>query len=348
MSKSFSEFVPQLRQFLTAGEEVLVLTHVFPDGDAVGSVLAFGAMLEQLGVSSVLAIDDAVPDKYRFLPGFEKIVNLKLKPLDRTFGRVAVLDAGSLPRVGAGQKGIVPHSRLLNIDHHFTGEDYGELNLVDVNASATSEILYELCEQLGLEITPQIGYGLYVGILTDTGRFRFTNTTPRGMQICSELIAGGIDPGWVTENVFYDMSLEMVRALAGALNNLEMHFNGRAALIGLSHDSHTDDTEGFVEYAASINGVLLAGFYSEMEPGRFKVSLRSRNEIDVCEIATRFGGGGHRKAAGFRFRGTAEDLKMRLLSELQRALETNGTGALKEVDALGKVVQWTPKLEPIS
>jgi bifunctional oligoribonuclease and PAP phosphatase NrnA len=323
MSGPIKEIAAEIRSFLSGLDEMLVVTHFFPDGDAIGSLTAFGGMLDQLGVPHVLAVDDAPPEKYSFLPGYNRIVNLKQRPPDRVFKRVAVLDAGAISRIGAGDKGIGPETRILNIDHHFTGKYYGHVNLVDVNAAATAQILFELCLEWGLEITPQIGYGLYVGIITDTGRFRFVNTSARSVEVCAALIAKGVDSGWVTENVFYNMSLEVVRALTNALASLEMHYGGRLALIGLDHDRHVEDTEGFVEYAASIKGVSMAAFYSEMEPNVFKVSLRSRTNLDVSEVAGRFGGGGHRKAAGFRFRGKLSNLKERLLYELRGILESD-------------------------
>jgi len=343
MILGFNEVAASIRESLSDRRETLVVTHFYPDGDAIGSLTAFAGMLKQLGVPTVIAVDDAPPDKYSFLPGFERIINLKKQPIDRTFERIAVLDAGALSRIGSGDKGIGPQTHIINIDHHFTGELYGHLNLVDVNAAATSEILFELCREWNLEITPQIGYGLYTGIITDTGRFRFANTTARTVQICSELIASGVDSGWVIERVFYNLSLNSVRALTRALTNLEMHFDDRVAIFGLDNHHHTDDTEGFVEYASSIKSVILAGFYSEMEPGLFKVSLRSRCQIDVSELAARLGGGGHKKAAGFRFRGDKAALKMRLLSEFRRSIEM--AGSFLENEESSQNIPWLDSAE---
>jgi phosphoesterase RecJ-like protein len=297
-----------------------VATHFYPDGDAVGALLAFGGILDQLGRSYILAVDDACPVKYSFLPGFEKIRNLKNDPLYKSFDRFVVLDAGALLRTGSAQKCIEPNARILNIDHHFTGDYYGDLNVVDTIASATSEILHDLTLSMGLKITPEMAQALYVGILTDTGRFRFANTTPHAFQVCANLVALGVDSGSITEQVFYNMPIEQVQALAKTLASIEMLDDGRICLAGLMQEDAVADTEGFVEHAASIKEVLLAGFYCEVEPDLFKVSLRSRCEVDVSAIATSYGGGGHRKAAGFRFRGKLELLKARLEVSLRRAL----------------------------
>jgi len=320
------ESTRDIREFLRGDEETLVVTHHSPDGDAIGSLTAFGGMLDQLCVPNVIAVDDTPPMKYSFLPGFDRIVNLKAHPVGKMYPRVVVLDAGALERIGQAKSAIGPGTRILNIDHHFTGEAYGHINLVEVAAAATSEILYEICAAWGLEITPQIAYGLYVGILTDTGRFRFANTTARSVEICSKLIALGVDTSFVTERVYFNMSVDAVRALAKALTSLEFYFDSRVALIGLGGANHSSETEGFVEHACSIDGVVLAGFYSEMEPGLFKVSLRSRGRVDVNQIAAGFGGGGHKKAAGYRFRGDLADLKNSLMQAFKVGLDADLQG----------------------
>ncbi len=306
----------QIRNFLLSNGDLLVVTHFSPDGDAIGSLLAFGGMLDQLGVGYILAIDDVIPEKYNFLPGYELIHNLSEEPINRVFNRIVILDAGALPRIGSAQSCIGKETKVLNIDHHYTGPYYGDINHVDVEACATAEILYDLCNQLGLEINQQIAYGLYVGILADTGRFRFSNTSSRALKICGKLVSKGVDPGWITENVYYNQPFESVQALSIALSTLELHHNGLVCLISLDSSYSTNDTEGFVEHAASIKGVALAAFIREMSEGLLKVSLRSRCRVNVAEVAGKFGGGGHIKAAGFRFVGRKNDLVKKLLEEL--------------------------------
>ncbi|HHE47075.1 MAG TPA: bifunctional oligoribonuclease/PAP phosphatase NrnA [Bacteroidetes bacterium] len=311
----------QIRDFLTTNGDLLVVIHFSPDGDAVGSLLAFGAMLDQLGVGYVLAVDDIVPERYSFLPGFEKIRNLSELPLNKVFDRVVVLDAGALPRIGSAQACIGKKTKILNIDHHFTGPYYGSINHVNVKACATAEILFDLCIQLELEINQQIAYGLYVGILTDTGRFSFSNTGPRALEICADLIRRGVDPSRITDNVYHNQSFESVKALSSALSTLELHKDGLICLLSLDRDHDTNDTEGFVEHALSIKGVVLAAFLREMHEELYKVSLRSRCQVDVSEVAAKFGGGGHLKAAGFRFTGMKNDLVDGLIEEFERQLE---------------------------
>lgn len=311
----------QISSFIKSEGELLVVTHIFPDGDAIGSLLAFGGILDQLSIPYILALDDSCPDKYRFMPGFERIRNLSVEPLNRHFPRVAILDAGALPRIGSAQECIGSDTRVLNIDHHYTGKDYGQINHIDVNASATCELLYDLCCHMGIEMTAQVAYGLYVGILTDTGRFRFLNTNARAFSICGKLVACGVNPSRVIENIYYNMHFEMVKLLAHVLSTMELHHDGMVCLITLDKDHYLDDTEGFVVYPSSVRGVLVSAFMSEMEDRVFKVSLRSRCRVDVSEIARRMSGGGHRKAAGFKYSGTLDELRRHLLTEIGIEIE---------------------------
>jgi len=327
----------QVRQFLSADGDLLVVTHFSPDGDAIGSLLAFSGLLDQLVVKHIIGIDGACPERYGFMPGSQIIRNLHINPIQRIFERVVILDAGALPRIGSVQDCIGKDTRVMNIDHHYTGPLCGDINLVNVDASATAEILYDLCHALGIEINTQIAYGLYVGILADTGRFRFSNTNARSLKICGDLVDLGVDPSWVTENVYYNQPFDCFQALATALANAELHCDGMVCLIYLDKRFRDSDTEGIVEYAASVKSVALATFIREMDEGVFKVSLRSRCRIDVATIARKFGGGGHLKAAGFRYKGNKSELFDSLLNKLKQQIEQQAI--LKSADFLDGVLQ---------
>lgn len=306
----------KIRKYLQPGDDLIVVTHFSPDGDAVGSLLAFSGMLDQLGIDHVLVVDDEVPEKYSFLPGIERILSFGNWSGEKVFERVVMLDAGALPRIGKIKSCIGPDTRILNIDHHYTGPYMGDINLVDVEACATAEILYDLCDLLDVEITPQIAYGLYVGILTDTGRFRFSNTSERALTICGDLITKGVNPGLVTENIYYNLQFKNVQALSRALSTIKLYYDGLVCMSSLGRKHSTDDTEGFIEYASSVKGVVLAAFIRELDDRLYKVSLRSRCKVDVSEVARKFGGGGHLKAAGFRYTGRKKNLVANLLDEL--------------------------------
>lgn len=312
--------------FVTSTPELLVVTHFYPDGDAVGSLVAFGAMMEQLGLSPILAVDGKCPDKYSFLPGFSGIRDLQDNPPDRPFSKVVILDAGSRSRIGEAEKYIAVDADILNIDHHFTGKFHGLINHIDVDASATAELLYDLCRAWELDLTPRIAYGIYTGIFTDTGRFRFSNTSARAMQICSELISKGVNPCLVTDRVYYSVQPVVMNSLAWALAQIELVRNGTIAMIHLDLEHASPDTEGFIEFASSLRGVAISIFICEFEKNVYKVSIRSKCKIDVSQLAKRLGGGGHRKAAGFRFSGSDQDLRSLLITEVGLLLDSHYAG----------------------
>lgn len=300
---------------------ILVVSHIFPDGDAIGSLIAFGGLLERLGKTHLLALGDPCPEKYRFLTGWDQIRNLQKLPGEETYTRVVILDAGAFHRIGAAKQLIAPDAVILNIDHHYTSESYGNINLVDPEASATCEIIFSLFRRMGVDIGEKEAYALFTGIVTDTGRFRFSNTTATSLRICAELIDLGVNPGLVVERVYYEFPPDHMKALGVALQNLEFYDEGRIGVMQLPLAFVAEDTEGFVEYATSIQGVFVGILITQMGPGQWKVSLRSRSSIDVSQIAKEFGGGGHKKAAGFKFKGDVDALKERLITALEIYLQ---------------------------
>jgi len=318
------QILREIRRFLSEDGELLVVTHFSPDGDAIGSILAFGGMLDQLNVRHILAVDDKCPLKYSVMPGYESIRDLKSDPLTETFSHIVVLDAGALPRIGSANDCVSDETKILNIDHHFTGSYYGDINLIEVDAASTTEIVYDLCNALEVKMTDQICYGIFVGLVTDTGRFRFSNTNSRSLSICGEMVEHGVDSGRVMENIYYNRPYEMMVALGEAIRSLRQFHNGKFCILGLDNGNYNGDTEGFVEYAASVKGVVVSVFYCQINNDYFKVSLRSRCDIDVSEIAKRFGGGGHRKAAGFRFDGKSDGLRSLLIDEVGKELTAHG------------------------
>jgi len=312
----------------------MVVSHFSPDGDAIGSLLAFGGILEQFGKEHELAIDDPCPEKYNFMPGFDKIRNLKTDPIDKTYEKLVILDAGSMPRIGSAQSCIGDNTTILNIDHHFTGELYGNLNIVDPEACATAAILYDLCKNLEIEISLQIAYGIYVGILTDTGRFRFSNTTSKALSICSELISKGVDPGMAVDKLYFNISTKVLSSIAWGLSKIKIHCNGLVSIIHLDQEHYVPDTESLVDFGLSIEGVILSAFISEIGDDLFKVSLRSRCDVNVSSVAKRSGGGGHRKASGYRISGTFEETSEKLIDEFQ--LEINRANLASDIESDNK------------
>ena len=314
----------ELYSFLNTTGKVLAVSHQSPDGDAIGSLLAFGGILEQYEIDYVLAIDDSCPSKYDFIPGYDKIRNLKSDPLTTIFPKLAGLDASSISRIGSAQACIDSNTRILNIDHHFASDFYGHINIVDTEICATAAIIYDLCQKLEIDITPQIAYGLYVGILTDTGRFRYSNTSSKALNICGSLVSKGVNPSLVTERLFFNTSADALSSLSWSLSNMLLYCDGLVSIISLDREHFVKDSENFVDFGLSIEGVVLGAFITEIEENHYKISLRSRCSIDVSDIARRLGGGGHQKASGCTYKGTLEETRARVIDEFTLELQKTG------------------------
>lgn len=306
----------EIKEFIAEGSNILITAHIAPDGDAIGSVLAMEDMLGQLGVRSTIVIDDQLPERYQFLKGFEKISHPDNVDIRHKFEKVIVLDSGTMQRIGKVNNLLSSNAKILAIDHHITKDYYGDVNLIRVDAAATCEILYDICVALNLDISDQIAYAVFVGILTDTGRFRFSNVTEHSYEICAEMIRRGVNGNWVNEAIYFNIPHLSMQTLGFVLNNIELYFDGLVVMMFLPQDKLKNEIEGLVEYGTTIKGVGLSVLISEHSDVKSKVSLRSRCRIDVREIANKFGGGGHQKAAGFTWNGEYKDIKRRLIEEL--------------------------------
>ncbi len=306
-------------------ERFLVTSHVEPDGDAVGSVLGMWHALTALGKEVVACLADPVPLIYRFLPGSREVRNEI--PLDFTPDVLIVLDCSELDRAGKIIDGIDLGSVLvINIDHHDSNTGFGGLSLVRENA-ATGELVYLLLREMGIPLTEALGKCLYTAILTDTGGFRYRNTTRRSLQIAAEIVGLGINPGEIAERACESYPLERFQILGKALRNLRVSCGGKVADFFVTQkmfngsDVSPSIVEGFVNYPREINGVLVSVFIREKAEGRYRVSLRSKGDADVATVAMAFGGGGHRNAAGCVVEGELETVRKRVLNRVCEVIE---------------------------
>jgi phosphoesterase RecJ-like protein len=232
----------------------------------------------------------------------------------------------NLPRLERVRHLIPPQAPILKIDHHPSDDDFGCFNYVDPAASSTAELVYRLCTSLQIPFDAALGTWLYSGIAFDTGRFRHSSTTPEALIIGGEMVRAGANPQLIAEHLFYEYRPATLSLLAETLHSLEFLLDGRLAMLALDHAIlgqaryADEDMDGFVDYAVSVQGVEVAAFLREHEPGEIRLSLRARHDVDVREIAAIFGGGGHRKAAGARLAGTLAEAKTRLVHEIQRRL----------------------------
>ncbi len=302
----------RIKETIDNGRKFLVTSHVDPDGDAVGSAFALCLALTGLGKDAAVYLQDAVPYRYRFLPR-PAAVHHEL-PEDG-YDAVFVVDCGDLRRVGNGHESLGHKSFLVNIDHHESNDAFGQINIVDERASSTAEILYLVLKSLGVRFTGDIATNLYTAVITDTGSFRYDNTTERAFSICREMVGFGVSPVHVAANVYENHPKERFQLLCLVLATLETLSDDRIALALVTGDmfsrTHTsaEHSEGFVEYLKEIDSVEVACLLRETAHGKYKVSMRSKNGVDVASVARSLGGGGHRKAAGCTMEGDLDTIK---------------------------------------
>ena len=313
-------------QRLNQSKRVFVATHIHPDGDAVGALIAMGLALEALGKETTLYNESAIPAVYRFVPAIDRVVRY-VPVTKRDFDTAVILDCGSLDRIGEAEAWIDQVPVLINIDHHVTNTNFGDPRLVRTGACASSEIVYDLVKALGISITKDMAEALYTGILTDTGSFRFSNTNRAAFRICEEMVGLGVDPFMVSQHVYGHFSMGRLKLLNLALNSIEVSTNGKLSIMSLTQEMMTstgtqpEDTAGFINYAKRIQDVKVAvliheqknGLRQRNEPAPYHVSLRSDGTVDVSSIASSFGGGGHANAAGFNIESTLPELKSQIL-----------------------------------
>ena len=290
-----------------AGDRFLLTAHEGPDGDALGSLLAMHAILEQLGKDSVMFLaskEFPLPVEYRFLPLEEVFHEAPADVADRT---VVFLDCGNIDRMPVDW--LQEHrGPVLNIDHHHDNTRFGDINVVDVDASSTAEIVHELARALGARITPDIASALYVGLVTDTGRFMYENTNVGAHRMAAELIEAGVDVQDIYRRLYERVPIEKLKLIARALEKVERHPDCALAITYIAAEDYAATgasevlTEGVIDYVRAIEGTEVAAVVRDKtDDGRAarKVSLRSTGKLDVSAIAREHGGGGHQRAAGF-------------------------------------------------
>jgi phosphoesterase RecJ-like protein len=308
----------------------LILTHYRPDGDAVGSQLALVLLLRDLGKTVEAWNDDAVPAKFKFLPGADLITHPP--PTPKSFDVVISIDASTWPRVGTAAEKIAGRKHFINIDHHVSNEKFADINWIVPEAPASGQIAYDLIRRGGFQLTPAIAQALFAAISTDTGSFMFANTTAACLRVAAELVETGINVGEISRHVYESYPYARFRMLQLALADLKLTDHRRTAYFWVTKAMFADtgakreDTEGLIDYARAIEGVIVAILFEELEePGKIRISLRSKHpQLDVNSIARHFGGGGHKEAAGARLTGTQSEVEPKVLAAVTAALHKAG------------------------
>lgn len=304
----------------------MILSHLDPDGDSLGSQLAVYNYVTALGKKADVIIDGLIPYKYRFFPGLENIVNIDSYSNGPNHDLAIFLECPEPQRAGRVGKLLQDDIKIINIDHHPDNAGYGDIVYADSAAAAVAEMLTYFFTDLGFKIDKDTATVLYAGILTDTGRFRFNSTTRRTMDAAGQLIEHGADPRVICDKIYYSLPPSVLKLTAAALSRIELFDDGRICIIALDKNAvnggsiNPSDTEGMAEYTLYAEKAVVGGFLKETKDNHTKISLRSRDSIDVSRLAHKHGGGGHYNASGFSVEMPLPEARRMLLEELKELI----------------------------
>ena len=317
MSKNCS--LSETGEILKAAQKLVIVSHVSPDGDTLGSALALMHAMRTLGKEVIMNVDDDISTVYSFLPGIKEY--RRFAPEESVDADLLVIiDASSADRAGNAMKVVKPQS-VLNIDHHKTNTRFASYLYLDSDAAATAEIIYSLLREMGIGITTDIATCIYEGIYTDTGSFKYSNTTSNTLRTAAELLNYGVNPSLISDNMEIKSrtQVEMLRKVLATLTFLK---DGKIAYIEIAPElyDHNVDTDAFISYPRYVEGVEIAVLFKQVEDNLTRVSFRSK-ELDVAKIALSFGGGGHNKAAGCSIYAPLSEAKKTVLKVVEGLFE---------------------------
>jgi phosphoesterase RecJ-like protein len=325
----------QVVELIEAKRKFAITSHRRPDGDSLGSSLGLYWLLRALNKDVEVIMRDPAPNAYQQLPGAAMV---RVTPVvDDSYDAVFVIECSDVTRPGLDD---LEKQFVVNIDHHATTALFGKINWLDSTASAVGEMIYNLCKATGVRVTKEIAECVYTALITDTGSFHFSNTTERTFKVASELLRTGVKPAKAAEAVFASYPWSRIQLMGAVLSTARRDSTGRVALLRHSLEmqaaahSSDEDADGFVNYPLTVGEVEAVAMLRESEPGIYRTSLRSKGEVNVAKVAEKFGGGGHRNAAGCTLRGTWEEAEEKITGLLQDAVErANGLADITE-DAL--------------
>jgi phosphoesterase RecJ-like protein len=311
----------QIADEIRRRQRFLIASHTRPDGDAVGSSLAMAFALRALGKQVRVVSRDAPPPPMLVFPGVPDIE--VTSSVDDPGDAVIVMECGDLKRTGVDglERGFV-----INIDHHPGNTMFGTMNWLDLGAAACGEMVFDLVGELGVPLTLEIATHVYIAILTDTGSFHYSNITPRTFDICRLCMEAGVNPPAVARSIFDSNNLGRLKLFGAVLSKMELDASGRIATVFVDRKLAADcggtyeDTEGLINLPLTVKEILAVVFFKENGPDDWRISMRSKGEVDVNAVARQFGGGGHKNASGCSARGRFEDLKLLFQQKLTDAI----------------------------
>ncbi len=311
----------EIVKLLSQAGGVAIFPHVSADGDAIGSSLALAMALKKAGKDVVVYMEENIPAVYRFLPGTE--LTRFYDPSDEVMDINLALDTGDVDRLGNRGEAFFNAPCTINIDHHVTNTKFALLNHVDEVSASTGEIVYTLLKKLKLNIDTDMATCLYTAVATDTGGFKYSNTTAETHRIASELVSTGIDIAELSQRIFDNTTYPKLKLTQKAIELLEFYENNRLAVVALSRadllsmGASDEDCDGIVNIGRSVEGVEVSLLVKEKNAEEVRVNLRSKNYVDVSEVAAAFGGGGHKRAAGCTVNGTLQQVRELLIEAVK-------------------------------
>ena len=318
--------ISKIKKAINKNKSFLILTHVNPDGDALGSQLALRRILKSLNKDVYVVAEERVPPMYKFLPDANKI-QTDYKRFKSKFDVVFILDCPKIARVGKVED-LISGSLIINIDHHPGRTKEMDIVFKDTNAAATAVLIYKLFKNMRVKIDKKTALLLYVGIATDTGFFRYTNTDAEAYKISSELVKLGVVPNEINKQLYESESIKRLKLLGLSLETIKLYKTGKIITMETTKDMYTktgsgpEYTEDFVNFPRSIKGVSVAAFFREDKKAQtVKVSFRAKGKVDVDKIAKVFGGGGHPQASGCTLKGNLKKNKNKVIRVLKKFVE---------------------------
>ncbi len=310
----------EIARVISGAENFVIAGHIYPDVDALGSQLALGNILESLGKNVVLYGEEVVPKRLNFMPGSDRITSSLQWD---SFDCAIALDCGDSFRLGKEMDNFLKIHPLVVLDHHSGHQEFGDARWVEGDRSSTGEMVFDLALALNSAISYDTAYCLYAAIVSDTGSFKYSSTTADTFRVAKELVEKGVKPFEVAAKLFDNFTVNRLHLMVSVLGTMEFYEDGQISFIHVTRamfsDTGTDqgDVESFINYPRSLEAVKVAVFLKEIHDGLVSVSLRSKGSwCDVAEVAKKFGGGGHKHAAGFKKDSTISDVRDKLLPEI--------------------------------
>lgn len=314
--------------FLEKYRSFAISAHANPEGDAIGSILGLAHVLEAMGKKAWAYSQDPVPPNLEFLPGADRVIR-EVADIPEVEA-VVCLDCGDIDRPGTAFREFVRGKPLINIDHHGTNSMFGDINWVDPQASSVGEMIVRLAQEMKADVPAAAAINLYTAILTDTGSFQYSNTTPRALAAAADMIAAGAAPEQAAENYYHSRPASHLKMQALVLATLEFNRDCTMGDVVVTEPMFKETgtgpeaVEGLVNIITDARSARVAVLYRQTGPDKWKVSMRSKGEVDVAAVASRHAGGGHRNAAGFSISGTIDEVKGLVRAEIEKILDSNG------------------------